>query len=190
MSLELTTTEMRKLDELEAVIDRGIKTFTQVGTALMAIRDAKLYRTEYATFEAYCQERWQITRMRASQLISAVEVVENVNHGLQIAPPDSERQARPLAKLPAAEQPAAWQAATDKAESEGRKVTAKDVENEVRERTGKQKEVTHEEKHRDPTDTTVEVSDDEVDTPTLYQLKRFWRQATKREKTQFREWIA
>jgi hypothetical protein len=52
-----------------------------------------------------------------------------------------------------------------------------------------QKEVQREEKHRDPTDTTVEVSDDEVDTPTLYQLKRFWRQATKREKTQFKEWI-
>jgi hypothetical protein len=51
-----------------------------------------------------------------------------------------------------------------------------------------QEEVTHE-KHRDPTDTTVEVSDDEVDTPTLYQLKRFWRQATKQEKTQFKEWI-
>jgi hypothetical protein len=53
----------------------------------------------------------------------------------------------------------------------------------------KTKEVQREEKHRDPTDTTVEVSDDEVDTPTLYQLKRFWRQATKREKTQFKEWI-
>jgi hypothetical protein len=52
-----------------------------------------------------------------------------------------------------------------------------------------QKEAQHEDKHRDPTDTTVEVSDDEVDTPTLYQLKRFWRQATKREKTQFKEWI-
>jgi hypothetical protein len=52
-----------------------------------------------------------------------------------------------------------------------------------------QEEVTQEEKHRDPTDTTVEVSDDEVDTPTLYQLKRFWRQATKQERTQFKEWI-
>ena len=186
MSLELTTTEMCKLDELEAVIDRGIKTFTQVGTALMAIRDAKLYRTEYATFEAYCQDRWQISRVHAHRLIDSAKVCEALPIGNK---PERESQARPLAKLPAAEQPAAWQAATDKAESEGRKVTAKDVENEVKERTGKQKEVTHEEKHRDPTDTTVEVSDDEVDTPTLYQLKRFWRQATKREKTQFKEWI-
>ena len=53
-----------------------------------------------------------MTRMHAGRMIAA-EVVENVNHGTQIEPPKSERQARPLAKLPAAEQPAAWQAATD-----------------------------------------------------------------------------
>ena len=49
----------------------------------------------------YCKERWEFSRMRASQLISSACVIENVNRGLQI--PTNERQARPLTKLPTPE---------------------------------------------------------------------------------------
>jgi hypothetical protein len=52
--------------------------------------------------------------------------------------PQSERVARPLTKLPASEQPAAWQAATDKAQSEGRTVRARDVEEAVEEKRAKE----------------------------------------------------
>lgn len=207
---KLTSVELTALREHEDTIRQGLKTFAEVGTALLAIRDARLYRAEFTTFEDYCRAKWGMTRMHAGRMIAAADVMKNVTRGLQTPLPTSERQARPLSKLPADEQPEAWQEATDKASSEGRKVTARDVEQAVDARrppsvpverpfalpgdplpdSGEDTGTDQEEgKPRDPTDTTVSVSDGEVDTPTLYQLKRYWRQANKREKTQFKEWI-
>jgi hypothetical protein len=51
--------------------------------------------------------------MRASQLIDAASVMENVNSCLQI--PTNERQARELAKVEPAQQPAVWQKAIETA---------------------------------------------------------------------------
>ena len=45
-------------------------TFIEVGKALLAIRDAKLYRKTHKTFEAYCRDRWEMSRPRAYQLIA------------------------------------------------------------------------------------------------------------------------
>jgi hypothetical protein len=128
MSAAIDTTgadvEAHSLDELEQVIADGLKTFVDVGQALARIRDEKLYRATHKTFEAYCRERWDFTRVRAHQLIKAAEVSENVNHGLQN--PIPERQTRELSKLKEPEQQReAWQEAVDTA-PEG-KVTAKHV---------------------------------------------------------------
>ncbi|HET7037948.1 MAG TPA: hypothetical protein VFI42_19905, partial [Thermomicrobiaceae bacterium] len=60
-----------RLAELEAVIERGVPTFMEVGQALAEIRDARLYRETHTTFEAYCRERWGFTSSRARQLIGA-----------------------------------------------------------------------------------------------------------------------
>lgn len=97
----MTTTEIAldQLAEHEAVIERGMATFVEVGNALLAIRDARLYRaTGYSSFEAYCKDRWGMSRFRAYQLIDASEISElltNVN-----SPPlTNESQARELAPL-------------------------------------------------------------------------------------------
>jgi hypothetical protein len=45
----------------------------------MQIRDNKLYREGYGTFEEYCKEKWDIKRQRAYELISAAEVKENLS---------------------------------------------------------------------------------------------------------------
>ena len=42
----------------EMVIEMGWSTFVEVGLALARIRDARLYRIEFDTFETYCRERW------------------------------------------------------------------------------------------------------------------------------------
>ena len=49
--------------------------------------------------------------------VARINEIDNLNdnHGCQIEPPTTERQARPLAKLPPEQQPEAWQAANDKA---------------------------------------------------------------------------
>lgn len=65
--------------------------------------EAKLYRASHGTFEEYCRERWGMSRPRAYQLIESASTVSTlVDKGIE--PPQSERQARPLAKLPAEEQ--------------------------------------------------------------------------------------
>jgi hypothetical protein len=149
MSDKLTVIELNQLDELEAVIESGIKTFNQVGASLMKIRDSRLYRTEYNAFEDYCRERWGFTDRRARMLMAASGVMDNLSETGTIVPL-TESQARPLAKLEPAEQVNAWTAAIEKAKEEGRKVTAKDVEMEVEiiVKPKKQEEVQQKEKLR------------------------------------------
>jgi len=71
----LARTEQDQLQQHEAVIERGLGTFVEVGTALAAIRDARLYRAEHATFEDYCRERWGFSKSHANRLVESAEVV-------------------------------------------------------------------------------------------------------------------
>lgn len=130
---QLSQADGEELARHEAVIERGLDTFVEVGAALLAIRDGRLYRAQYGTFEDYCRERWNFTRMRASQLIAAAEVIQNVNNCLQI--PMTESQARPLASLPPEIQREAWERAVETAPN-GR-ITAAHVQSVVDEIKGK-----------------------------------------------------
>jgi hypothetical protein len=131
----LTTAERSKLAELEGVIGQGEQWFMRVGVSLKVIRDEKLYRDEFPTFEAYCQQRWKFTRARASQLIGAADVVEDLStSGLQTQPilPQTERVTRPLKALPKEERRPAWDAAVLK--SANGHPTEKDVAAVIKER--------------------------------------------------------
>lgn len=90
----------------EAVIERGVKAFTDIGLALARIRDDRLYRQYYRTFEDYCESRWQLSRRRAYQLIDAATITEAMEGALEMCTtvhtsliPASERQARELSGL-------------------------------------------------------------------------------------------
>lgn len=124
----LTTTEQHALAQHEVVIERGKAAFCDAGNALKAIRDARLYRQEYGTFEAYCQQRWGMARRSAYQMIAAAAVVENVRNCAQI--PANEAQARALAAVPPAVQAQAWQRAVETAPAG--KVTAGHVERTIK----------------------------------------------------------
>ncbi len=63
----------------------------------MTIREKRTYRTDgWDTFEEYCQERWGWTRQRAYRLID-LDVIGDLSSRLDVAPPTTEFQARPLA---------------------------------------------------------------------------------------------
>lgn len=88
----LAAPELSRLADCEGVIERGMATFIEVGSALMEVRDSRLYRDAHGTFEDYCRERWSLSLSRSYQLIDAAQVstvVEITN----------ERQARELAPL-------------------------------------------------------------------------------------------
>ena len=127
---QLSTVDRKKLAKHEEVIERGLNSFVEVGMALAAIRDEKLYLDAGDTFEAYCKSRWQISRPRAYQLIASANVSQTVSTMVDTAPLN-ERQARVLAELPNERiQADVWARAVDTApkDAEGNpKVTAAHV---------------------------------------------------------------
>jgi hypothetical protein len=75
----LDEAEKARLLELEAIVNRGLQTFYEVGQALIEIRDRKLYRQTHKTFEAYCKEKWKISKPAAYRLLKAAEVMKNLS---------------------------------------------------------------------------------------------------------------
>lgn len=95
MSTALTS-DLSTLAGCEAVIERGLGTFVEVGEALLAIRNARLYRESHGTFEGYCRERWGMERAHAYRQIQSAEVAALVS---PVGDIPSERVARELAPL-------------------------------------------------------------------------------------------
>lgn len=122
---ELTVSERSQLATCEAVIAQGFKTFIEVGNALAEIRDAKLYRLTYGTFEEYCQEKWGMGQRHANRLIAAADVADDLG---PIGPtlPTSESVLRPLTSLEPEARREVWQQAT--ASAPNGKVTQAHVE--------------------------------------------------------------
>lgn len=91
-----------RLCEFEAIIERGLATFVEVGTALATIRDERLYLAHHSTFEDYCREAWGFSDRRARQMIDASEAVGQVG---TIVPIANEAQAREVAAIIKADGP-------------------------------------------------------------------------------------
>jgi hypothetical protein len=87
-----------RLKQCEAIIERGLATFVEVGRALLCIRDEALYYEDYASFDDYCRERWDFRRETADRYVRAAEVIALVNP-MGLPEPRSERVARELAPL-------------------------------------------------------------------------------------------
>ena len=109
--------EQQELAHCEAVIERGLETFFEVGQAMAIIRDRKLYRADFKTFEEYCRDRWGI----ANKLIAASEVVTNLQMGTMV--PKTERQPRPLTALDPDIQREAWSEVVQEAQASGKPIT-------------------------------------------------------------------
>lgn len=93
----LTEPECERLVELESVLDRDLKSFVAVGLALKEIRDSRLYRKQYKTFEGYCRQRWALGRNYVNKKIQATEIVRELPVGTVV--PTNEAQTRELARL-------------------------------------------------------------------------------------------
>jgi hypothetical protein len=91
--------EQARLASCEEIITTGLETFVKVGRALAEIRDRKLYRARFGTFDAYCAARWGMSRKRAYDLLAAAEVTTTLSPVGDIPQPKTERVARELAPL-------------------------------------------------------------------------------------------
>ncbi|MEU9428594.1 hypothetical protein AB0D87_38250 [Streptomyces sp. NPDC048342] len=72
----LTQEERENLAQCEAAVDTLQWAFYAAGKALQIIRDGRLYRAGYATFEAYTLARWNMKENYANKLIRTWRIAE------------------------------------------------------------------------------------------------------------------
>lgn len=172
---KLEACEIENLAGYEAKIKSGLTSFIEVGEALSAIRDQRLYRATHGTFEDYCRERWKMSKRHCDRLIESADVVQNLGPtGPTIT---SERQARELARV----EPERRQEVVEKASvATGGKITAAALKEAAK-----------------PTPKTVEVvlearlagEEAEADSEQLWRLKSLWAKTGKKDRAAFVEWI-
>ena len=93
----LTPEECERLLVCETTIREGLGTFVAVGTALMEIREARLYRQTHSTFEAYAKAIFTLSRPRVYQLVDSAQVMKDLSTFVDIPTfPQNEGQAREL----------------------------------------------------------------------------------------------
>lgn len=71
----LTAREQHELIAAETDVERGGKLIV---AAMELIRDKRLYRASYETFEDYCRERWNKTRRAVDNAIQMEAVVQRI----------------------------------------------------------------------------------------------------------------
>jgi hypothetical protein len=110
----LSEEQATRYKDRETIIERNFKAFCEVGQALIDIRDERLYREEYATFEDYVSQRWGMKHSQAYRLIDASKVMKSLSPiGEDDPVPLNEAQARELGKIAPALRPVALKVASD-----------------------------------------------------------------------------
>lgn len=99
--------EQAQLTACESSIDGLRVAFWAAGRALQVVRDGRLYRDRYATFDEYVEQRWDMQRSYAHKLIRAWPLAAELH---PVAPAINEGQVREL--LPVAAQHGAEAAVT------------------------------------------------------------------------------
>lgn len=118
-SVPMSQAELERRQELETIITKGLKTFMEVGQALREIREKRLWRDKYHSFEVYCQETWGKSRQWASQLIVASDTAEKLSTVVDLSEIPNEWTLRPITGLSAEAQQVIMIAAASYAKSEG-----------------------------------------------------------------------
>src|SRR5258708_24962623 len=92
------------LAELEATIEQGLATYSEVGRALKTIRDRRLYKAAFKTWDRYCRGRWKISGAYGHRLIAASQITQRMSPmgDNPIPAVATERAARELIRAPAA----------------------------------------------------------------------------------------
>jgi hypothetical protein len=110
---DLTMDEQARKEQLELVIKSANDMNARAVQALTEIRDKRLYRNKYATFEDYCRLRWGHSRAQINREIAAAHVVEVLAPiGAKI---ENESVARPLVGLTDEQMVAAFEVAKEQA---------------------------------------------------------------------------
>ena len=118
---DLTTGESKDFKRLDAIVQAGLKTFIEVGTALAEIRDRELWRENFISFVDYT-ESYGWSKTHAYRLIESAKTAISVSQIWENATPN-ESQSHELAA--AGEKASeAWVKALEIAAAQGKAATA------------------------------------------------------------------
>jgi hypothetical protein len=96
---KLSVTQATVYEALKIGIREGLDSGFKTGEMLIRVRDEKLYRDEYDTFQKFCEAEFNLVKQRAYQYIQAAEVRKALPaKSKQLL--TNESQARELAKVP------------------------------------------------------------------------------------------
>jgi hypothetical protein len=159
----LTRAEAGSLAECEEKIRAGLQTFVEVGTALATIRDNRLYRAEYGSFEQYVEDRWQLSRAHAYRMIVAADAVSPIGD-TDLPMPTNEGQARELARTPASDRADVWRETVERTNGKPTAAAIADVRHE-REQTIPTPAPTTEPSRRENAEPLRDAASSRQDTP-------------------------
>jgi hypothetical protein len=120
-AVPLTSWERVRKDELEQTVASGLAEFLRVGAALAELRNRRLYRTQYATFEQYVRAKFGLARSSVDQVIRTAATAQALlDNCEELAPGTTEAVIRPISVLPTLELRAAcWSLAKSVAPARG-----------------------------------------------------------------------
>src|SRR5579859_5415921 len=75
---KLSRVESRRLQACEKIIRSGLKSFLEVGKALVEIAESRLYRATHSSFRDYCRDKWGMSREHAYRFVRASEAVASL----------------------------------------------------------------------------------------------------------------
>ena len=127
----LSDAELIEYQTYDAIVMMGCRSFADVGLALAQIRDHRLYRNDFRSFEDYCRAKCEYGRNDVDRMISAAQLFAHLMTICQQCQPEHESQVRPLIGLSPDQAAAAWGKAVEMAH--GRRVTARVVKDAVKE---------------------------------------------------------
>lgn len=107
----LTDGEREQLAFHEARVSHNLEAFWLVAASLLAIKDRKLYRESFDTFEDYCEDRWHFSARYARYIIRAKSIMDALLAD-NLPAPTHESQLRPLQGLSDLDAKSIWSNAT------------------------------------------------------------------------------
>lgn len=123
--MQLTPTETTEYDKLRSFIHKHKQAFVDVGLALMRIRDGELFRAQYKDFDEFCHREYGCGQSYANHHIRQAAAVKALPADVATIVAN-EGQAREVAKAAPEHREKVVKTAAARAESAGRKPTAKD----------------------------------------------------------------
>lgn len=95
----MSASEKKELQSYEASIRAANRGPFNQGRAFGLIRSKRLYRATHRTFDLYAKEKWDVTRARVSQLVSAARIRDMLKGAGFKVLPVTESQCRPFARI-------------------------------------------------------------------------------------------